>query len=276
MAWEPPAPGEGSVLAVRLARPPAGRDPLFVEADLGGVPVHLTRTGTGWFGLAAVPIGSAGRQLLALRFGVAPDSIEQRLVPLEVEAREWPSFRLRIRSRTTDPSPEVRARLERERRRIRATVERVTPDWLATGGFDWPRRDRITSPFGQRRIFDGEVRSLHLGLDVAGRAGTPVRAAGDGRIALTGSFLLQGNAIYVDHGLGVYTAYFHLSRIEVREGDAVARGQVVGRVGSTGRVTGPHLHWSLYVAGQSLDPRSLLELQLGDAGGLAADEGAGP
>lgn len=271
----PPGAAEGSAVAVHLRRSPAGRDPLFVDADLDGVPVHLTRTPWGWFGVGALPIGSAGRRTLALRYGVAPDSVEKRLFSVPVGSREWPSTRLGIGSRTRDLSPEVEARLERERTTIRATVERATPDWLAADGFDWPRRDRTTSPFGQRRTFRGEVRSLHLGLDVAGRTGAPVQSSGTGRVVLTGRFLLQGNAVWVDHGLGAYTAYYHLSRIEVEEGDFVRRGDLLGRVGATGRVTGPHLHWSLYVAGHSVDPRSLLELPLHPEPPEAAGSGSG-
>lgn len=275
LAWRPLAPSEGTAVAIHLRRPIAGREPLFVDADLAGVPVHLTRTENGWFGLGALPIGSSGRQVLSVRFGVASDSVEERRIPLEVASVEWPSTRFGIRSRTADPSPEIQARLQRERERIRSTLQIVTREWLAGGGFDWPRRDRITSPFGQRRLFAGEVRSLHLGLDVAGATGAAVGAAATGRVALVGSFLLQGNAVYVDHGLGVYSGYFHLSRIEVEEGDWVDRGQGIGRVGATGRVTGPHLHWSFYVSGQSLDPRSVLELELDEASVLESGGDAG-
>lgn len=258
--WRPRDPAEGSALALRIRPASGGRDPLFVEADLDGIPIHLARTPDGWFGVGALPIGSAGPRLLSVRFGVGSDSAEERLAAVPVRERSWPTARLRIASRTRDVLPETRARLDRERARIRAAVERVTPEWLAGDGFDWPRRDRITSPFGEHRLFEGEVRSLHLGLDIAGRRGAPVRAAAAGRVALAGTFLLQGNAVYLDHGLGVHTAYLHLSRIEVVEGQLVERGERLGRVGATGRVTGPHLHWSLYVAGRSLDPRSALEL----------------
>lgn len=273
VTWQPVEPEEGTALAVRLRRAPAAREPLFVEADLAGVPVHLARTTDGWFGLAPLPIESAGRRLLSIRFGIGRDSVEERLVPLAVRDRPWPSARLRIRSRTSDPSPEVQARLRREREAIVSALRRVTPDWLAHGGFDWPRRDRITSPFGERRVFRGEVQSLHLGLDVAGRSGTPVRAAGRGRVALAGRFLLQGNAVYLDHGLGVFTGYFHLSGIDVVEGEMVEPGRLLGRIGATGRVTGPHLHWSLYVSGHSVDPRSVLDLDV--PGWTAGSSGPG-
>lgn len=262
--WRPRDPTEGSALAIRIRPARGGRDPRFVEAALDGIPVHLARTADGWFGVGALPIGSAGSRLLAVRLGVGPDSAEERLAAVPVRERSWPTARLRIDSRTRDVSRETRARLDRERATIRAAVERVTPEWHASDGFDWPRRDRITSPFGERRLFRSEVRSLHLGLDIAGREGAPVRAAAAGRVALAGRFLLQGNAVYVDHGLGVYTAYLHLSRTDVDEGRLVERGERLGRVGATGRVTGPHLHWSLYVAGRSLDPRSALEFAAGE------------
>lgn len=273
VTWEPHVLREGTALAFQLRQPAAGREPLSVEADLAGVSVHLTRTATGWFGLGALPIESAGRRTVSFRFGVTPDSVEERRFELEVAPVEWPSTRLRIPSRTLDPTPETRARLEAERRRIRGTIEHVTLEWLADGGFDWPRRGRITSPFGERRLFKGKVQSLHLGLDVAGATGAPVRAAGTGRVALKGHFFLQGNAVYLDHGLGVYSGYFHLSSSDVVEGQWIERGQLLGRVGATGRVTGPHLHWSLYVSGHSLDPRSLLEIQLDEwEAGPAGDE----
>lgn len=271
--WEPGAPAEGSALALWLEQPAGGRWPLSVEAELAGARVNLIPVPGGWFGVAALPIGSGGTQLLTLRFRTAPGSTDQRIVPLQVASREYATARLRIGSRFTQPSPETLERLERERRSIRATLEGVTSGWLAGGGFEWPRLSRVTSPFGQRRVLNGRVRTRHLGLDLAGRPGEPVRAAGAGRVALTGNFLLQGNAVFVDHGLGAYTAYFHLSRIHVREGETVVRGQLLGTVGSTGRVTGPHLHWSLYVGGESVDPESLLRLRVPDPSGVEESPG---
>jgi murein DD-endopeptidase MepM/ murein hydrolase activator NlpD len=101
-----------------------------------------------------------------------------------------------------------------------------------------------------------------MGLDLRGRRGQPAYAAAAGRVTLTGRFVYQGNAVYVDHGFGVVTAYFHFSSIDVEEGDIVEAGQVIGRVGSTGRSTAPHLHWSAYVHGVNVDPESLIGFRL--------------
>lgn len=262
LSLDPAEPVEGQVVALRLRRVPASRLPLSLEGSLDGRPLLFRSTGDGWIALGALPVESAGERELEILFRISPDSVERWSVPLSVRARDWPSARLRINSRTAGADPELTERLQRERILIRSTLERATPEWLADGRFGWPRRDRVTSPFGQRRMFDGQVRSRHLGLDLAGRPGAPVEAAASGRVALTGRFHLQGNAVYLDHGMGVYTAYFHLSRIDVAPGEMVGSGQPLGAVGSTGRVTGPHLHWSLYVGGVAVDPASLLGLDL--------------
>lgn len=277
---DPKQPVEGTAFAVRLTRLPGTRRPLSVEGTLDGRALHFRSTPEGWLAVGALPVDAPGHRDLRLRFRISADSVEERWHPLEARSRRWPATRLRVSSRTASPNPELQERLRYERELIRSTLERVTREWLPTSGFHWPRRDRITSPFGQRRILNGGVRTRHLGLDVAGRRGEPVRAAAGGRVALIGSFVLQGDAVYLDHGLGVYTSYFHLSRIDVNEGDRVEAGEVIGRVGATGRATGPHLHWSLYVGGEPVDPSSILDLELSEpwrapvaaSGAVAEDE----
>jgi murein DD-endopeptidase MepM/ murein hydrolase activator NlpD len=132
---------------------------------------------------------------------------------------------------------------------------------LWKGPFRLPRTSRITSPFGTARVFNGEVQSRHLGTDFAGAVGAPVRAAGRGVVALVADFYLAGRAIYIDHGAGLVTAYFHLSRTDVRNGQRVVAGQRIGAVGRSGRVTGPHLHWVARYGAISVDPMSLLQLK---------------
>lgn len=257
---QPEAPAEGSALGVRIRFPDLGRRPEAVELELDGRPVPVATIGSEWFGIAALPIGASGTRLLTVRFRLPGDSVLDRHLPVRVEPREYAAVRLRVQPRYSAPPAELLERIAEERRAVGEALARVTPEWLAAAAFDWPRPPRVTSPFGQRRLFNGELRSRHTGLDLAGRDGDPVRAAADGRVAFTGDLFYQGGAVYVDHGLGVYTGYFHLSGIEVEPGDEVTRGQVVGRVGATGRVTGPHLHWAAYVDGQTLDPATLLEL----------------
>src|SRR5688500_11968719 len=123
-----------------------------------------------------------------------------------------------------------------------------------------PRDSRITSVFGTGREFNGRVQSRHTGTDFAGAVGTPIRAAARGVVALVDTFYLAGRVIYIDHGAGLVTAYFHLSRADVAVGDTVTAGQAIGRVGATGRVTGPHLHWVVRYGAISVDPLSFLAI----------------
>lgn len=275
--WSPSDPREGEAVAIRLARPAGGRPPADVDGEFGGRPVRFVPAGDGWFGVAAAPVGASGPTELALEFRLSPDSTVTQRVEIDVAGREFPATRLSVAPRYSDPSPEALARIREERRRIRATLAEATDRWLPRGRFVVPRDARRTSPFGQRRLFNEELQSRHTGLDLAGRPGDPVQASARGEVALTGDFYFAGRAVYLDHGLGVYTGYFHLSEIEVEEGDTVEQGDLVGRVGSTGRVTGPHLHWSLWVGGESLDAASLLRMDVPEAVGAGSDgDSAGP
>jgi murein DD-endopeptidase MepM/ murein hydrolase activator NlpD len=152
-------------------------------------------------------------------------------------------------------------RIARERNRSRAAWRRSsdTPR-LWDAPFLRPRPTHITSEFGSGRVFNGRLQSRHMGTDFEGSIGDPVRAANRGIVSLVGNFYYAGRLVYIDHGRGLLTAYLHLSQINVSEGDLVERGQVIGHVGSTGRVTGPHLHWIARVGAVTANPMSLLEL----------------
>jgi murein DD-endopeptidase MepM/ murein hydrolase activator NlpD len=131
---------------------------------------------------------------------------------------------------------------------------------LWEGPFLRPRPTRVTSPFGAGREVNGVWRSTHSGLDISGRKGDPVRASNRGVVALVGNFFYGGISVYVLHGAGLLTVYFHLSRALVSAGDTVERGQVIGRVGATGRVSGPHLHWGAQYGAIAFDPADLLTI----------------
>jgi murein DD-endopeptidase MepM/ murein hydrolase activator NlpD len=157
-------------------------------------------------------------------------------------------------------SARIQGEIERSRRVSRLSQGRRR---IWHGPFRLPRGSRITSPFGTARVYNGEVQSRHLGTDFAGAIGAPVRAPGKGVVALVADFYLAGRAVYIDHGAGLVTAYFHLSKSLVREGDTVVAGQRIGLVGQSGRVTGPHLHWVARYGAISVDPMSLLNLVSG-------------
>jgi murein DD-endopeptidase MepM/ murein hydrolase activator NlpD len=154
------------------------------------------------------------------------------------------------------------ARIEHENELAREVGRHAqnTPQ-LWTLPFLRPRQARVTSRFGSGRVFNGRVSSSHLGVDYRGSTGDPIYAANRGVVALVDSFYLAGNVVYIDHGNGIVTGYFHMSQPEVAAGDTVNRGQEIGLVGGTGRVTGPHLHWSARFGALTIDPADLLSLQ---------------
>ncbi len=260
LIWTPASPREGSAFALRVLQPVAGRDPKTVEGRFAELPVRFARLDGEWFAIVAVPIGTVGEQDLTVRFAFDEGPSREQSTPIHVASREWSQSRLDVAPRFTSPSQQALERINRERATIRAVLDAASPEWLLDGPFRPPRPLDITSPFGQERMFNGEVQSRHTGLDLRGQQGEPAYAAARGRVALTGDFYFSGNGIFLDHGLGVYTGYFHLSEILVSDGQIVEPGQLIGRVGATGRVTAPHLHWSLWVAGSSLDAGSLLEM----------------
>ncbi len=177
-----------------------------------------------------------------------------------VQGRVFPEQRLRVASRMVSPDPAVMPRIEEERRLVRQVLERVTDRRYWDEPFVRPVGGLVSSTFGLRRFFNDQPRAPHRGVDLRGAEGTPVLAFSAGRVALAGDHYFAGKSVYIDHGLGMVTQYIHLSEISVTPGQAVSAGQVIGKVGATGRVTGPHLHFGLSVLGMWVDPLPLLEV----------------
>lgn len=157
---------------------------------------------------------------------------------------------------TPDAAALERIRVERERLTAVRGLDSAQVDFAA--GFAWPARGRISGVFGSQRVLNGQPRQPHYGLDVAGPVGTPILAAASGKVTLAADFHFFGKLIVLDHGHGVNTLYAHLSAIEASEGEQVRQGQRIGAMGATGRVTGPHLHFSLGWYRLWLDPQPLL------------------
>ncbi len=130
-------------------------------------------------------------------------------------------------------------------------------DWF-TQSFVWPATGRISGVYGSQRILNGEPKRPHFGVDVAAVTGTPIVAPAGGKVTLASDLYFEGNAIFLDHGNGLTSIFMHMSRLDVAPGDMVEQGQVLGAVGSTGRSTGPHLHWGMYLFGRQLDPQLLV------------------
>lgn len=182
-------------------------------------------------------------------------------VQIPVRKGKFATESLHVGKEFVEPDPEQIKRANEERDQLRHIFDQVTPEKLWTGKFHVPL-DGVTSGsnFGKRRVLNGQPGSPHGGVDFPATTGTPVHAAQSGRVALAQELFFSGNTVVVDHGLGIYTFYGHLSAIDVKAGDTVDSGQVIGKVGATGRVTGPHLHWGLTVERARVNPLQLVQL----------------
>jgi len=141
------------------------------------------------------------------------------------------------------------------------SLNKVTTQRFWSGQFIRPVEGKVSGSFGRKRIINGQPRSPHSGEDFTAPQGTPVHATNEGVIALVGDFFFSGKSIVLDHGLGLYTMYFHLDEVDVAEGDKISKGEVLGKVGATGRATGPHLHWGMRIDGARVNPLSILNVQ---------------
>jgi murein DD-endopeptidase MepM/ murein hydrolase activator NlpD len=233
-----------------------------VEAQWGGRAMPFVREGDQWLAVVGIDLEAApGRRSVPIALRFSGGRSTARAEEILVAARDFPTTRLEVEPRYVELSPEDQARAARENREIDAIYAAFTTERL------W--REPFQSPipgvqggrnFGHRRIFNGQPRAPHSGADLRAATGTPIRAANRGRVVLAKDLFFSGNAVFLDHGLGVYSVYLHLSDIQVATGDIVERGAVVVLAGATGRVTGPHLHWGARVLDARVDPFTLLEL----------------
>ncbi len=179
-----------------------------------------------------------------------------------VGAKEFPSKKLWVKENFAVPPKAVEERIAREAEIVKAVYSRITPRWLGRGDFALPHDGKAFPNFGQRRIYNDKPRSTHAGVDIAAPMGSPIRAANAGKVVLASDLYLSGRTVIIDHGLGVFSTYGHMSKILVKRGADVGKGDVLGKAGSTGRSTGPHLHWAVRIFDARVDPFSLLGLGL--------------
>jgi murein DD-endopeptidase MepM/ murein hydrolase activator NlpD len=206
---------------------------------------------------AIVPISPdarAGPQTITVLLRNNTDAVTQTSLSLLVVKRAFGVQKLRMKKETTrlysDPS------VEQEGKTIHAALTKVSSDQLWQGPFVWPCKGRVSTNFGMARSINGRIQYRHKGLDIAAAMGTPVVAANAGVVMLVRpDYRLHGKTIVIDHGQGVGSLYLHLSEILVSEGQRVAQGDLIGRVGATGAATGPHLHWGMYVGGEAVEPQ---------------------
>jgi murein DD-endopeptidase MepM/ murein hydrolase activator NlpD len=180
------------------------------------------------------------------------------MTALNVTAGEFGRRVLKVDDAFVNPPPPVITRIKREAAEIELLWMHSEPRRLWNTGFVRPVPDRANGAFGSRSIFNGQPRQPHGGADFLSPAGTPIQAPNSGRVVLARDLYFTGNTVVIDHGLGVFSLLAHLSVMDVHQGDVVTQGQAIGRVGSTGRVTGPHLHWAVRMNGARVDPLAVL------------------
>jgi murein DD-endopeptidase MepM/ murein hydrolase activator NlpD len=184
-----------------------------------------------------------------------------QVASIEVTARDWPVERIDgVPPTTVNPPPEIAARIEREQAEVSAARARDDDHTDFVQDFVWPVQGRVSGRFGNQRVYNGTPKAPHSGMDIAAAQDTPVLAPAAGVITFANPDLyLTGGTVLLDHGRGVSSNFLHLSRIDVKVGDRVAQGQVIGAVGATGRATGPHLHWGMNWFEVRVDPLLVLE-----------------
>ena len=258
VAWWPRLPLQGSLVRVSV-RPPAGSSVTALSGELAGEPLHFERFADGFEALGAVPFGADDSATARLVLERADSTSDTVVATLPVARRRVPRERLRVPPEYAEPPDSLSERIRLEQELVQEVRQRAheTPRlWQAP--FQRPRAGVVTSGFGVARVFNKVLRSRHMGVDVAGQRGDPVRASNRGVVALVADLYYSGTTILIDHGAGLVTGYFHLSRVLVVPGDTVAAGHLIGLVGASGRVTRSHLHWFAAYGGITFDPLDLI------------------
>ncbi|KQP35270.1 M23 family metallopeptidase [Pseudorhodoferax sp. Leaf274] len=244
--WPRPAAVPGGV--ARLSLGPSATRP---QAHAGEVPLLVVGDAIEW--TAVVGIALAARPGEA-SITVAEAGEPPRRLPYRIAPKKYQEQRLTVSPRTVDLSPEDQARYEREREHLAGVMATFSPGVPRQLQMQVPVPGRRSSSFGLRRVFNGQARNPHSGMDIAAATGTPVRAPLDGRVVDVGDYFFNGGTVWLDHGAGLLSMYCHLSAMDVKPGDQLRAGDAFCAVGATGRVTGPHLHWSVMLNRAMVDP----------------------
>ena len=259
----PLSPGQGEIVMVLLAGVPGARG---VEGSLDGRPLRFFRHGEEYAALAGIDVeAKAGKASWRVTFVDALGVSREGTGQVAIRSRKFPVQRLTLPTPMVDLDPEAERRAAAEAATLRALYQMVSPERLWQGPFVRPVAGQDPGQgFGARRIINGKPRAPHSGVDFSAERGAPVVATNRGRVALIGDFFFAGRLVVLDHGLGLYTLYFHLDRVDASEGAVVECGEQIGVVGATGRATGPHLHWAAHLGLSRVDPLTLLSVSLGD------------
>lgn len=216
----------------------------------------VIRQDDGWVAVVGIPLATqVGRHTLQVYSGYGKTE-----VPFDVADKAYRTQKLTIKDpRQVDPAPDDLKRIAQEQERSNAALSKFTIAGTPQLTLSSPVTGVRSDSYGSRRIFNGQPRNPHSGMDIAARTGTPIRSPAAGKVVEAGNFFFNGNTLYIDHGYGLVTLYCHLDNIAVKIGDELKEGDLLGKVGATGRVTGPHLHWGVALNRAMVDPGLFLE-----------------
>lgn len=252
----------GELVVFTLAMPASLGTPRVRAFDRAALPFQITPTS--WQVLVGIDLdATAGTYPVTIDAGAGQSAVH-KTYSLVVSPKKFATRKLSVDENFVNPPASQQERIARESARLAELWQHSTPARLWHGPFVRPVPQEANSAFGTRSIFNGQPRSAHSGADFLSPAGTPIKSPNAGQVVLAEDLYYSGNTVVIDHGLGLYSLFAHLSAIEVKAGVAVETGDVVGKVGATGRVTGPHLHWMVRTGGARVDPLAVLEL-LGQA-----------
>lgn len=253
----------GELVVLTLTVPAAAGTPRVQAFDRPLSPARIDPTT--WEVLVGIDLeAKPGTYAVAIEAGSGA-SVARTTYSLVVAPKTFPTRKLTVDENFVNPPASAQERIARDSARLSDVWQHPSPSQLWSGAFVRPVPNEANSAFGTRSVYNGQPRSPHSGADFLSPAGTPVKAPNSGEVVLADDLYFTGGTIVIDHGLGLFSLFAHLSEMEVHQGDHVKTADIIGRVGATGRVTGPHLHWMVRVGGARVDPLSLLAV-LGSGG----------
>ena len=258
----PTAPAVAAVLPIDspvpggVARVGLGAAAQAPRARLGAARVLVVREGGAWIALVGIALATKPGAKLTVEAERADGKVDRH--EITVASKTYAAQHLKVPPRQVELSAEDLARYERERAHLGAVLRTFTEESPSTLAMVQPTPGVRSASFGLRRYFNKQARNPHNGMDIAAPEGTPVVAAAAGRVLDVGDYFFSGRTLVLDHGAGLLSLYAHLSAVDVRAGQTVAAGLPIAKVGATGRVTGPHLHFSVYLNAAAVDPALFL------------------
>jgi len=235
-----------------------------VAVSIFGKTLPLGKSGAGWLELLGVDMDQKpGDYVLVLSLSLADGRKVKREVRVRIARRDYGTDHLTLPPEKVELTPEALAQVQADQQALAQAWRTPSLEAWWSGAFIRPVPGEVSGQFGRRRVINGERKSPHTGQDLRAVMDEPIKASNAGRVALVRDCFFSGNSVVLDHGLGLYSMYFHLDQAKVKEGDRVEKGQVIGLAGMTGRATGPHLHWGFRLLGARVDPDAILALPLG-------------